>query len=207
MKRLILFAMISAIAVQSIYGQRAKKHFAAVKWQTLSMQRWGVESIELPDNLWADPDDVQPSKNGDVTWNTYTARWTPIPARSGPKITEINIFSTIWDQELAKVVPDLRPELATPENLMKADIEGDIRNKLQKDALVEEAGYYKINGITGGLTQGRVSGRDGAVMLIWSTYRYYKDKPQRVSMEIVIDRREIKSAMRIIDSLKLQQPN
>lgn len=206
MKTILLALAVTALSFGAVSAQKqgtgAK---SSVKWPQVSIQKWGVGTISLPGNLSAKDDDVQDQENGDVTWTDNTAAWSLAPKKAGPRIFEVNLNVTNWDVPFAKIAPDMKPELATPENFLMIDLLGDMRSKKERPSSVLVADYHTIDGMNGGLTIMKDPGVKNRLVLIWQTFRYYKTKPQRVKIEVVAGTADKASALRIINSLKLEK--
>lgn len=208
MKKLLLFLIIAVAASQVIQAQKtgiAANPAIPGKWAKVDLKKWGVESIELPDNLSAQSDDVTPQKNGDVTWNDASAKWNRAGKKPGPVIFDVSVDVTTWDVPFAKIAPDIKPELATPKYFLDLDLIGDIRSQQEKNSIVQEADYYDIDGVKGGRTILRDPGDKTRVIVIWQTFRYYKTKPQRVKVQVTAAKSERAAAIKIVDSLRLEK--
>jgi len=206
MKRILLIFLAIAAASQLVAAQKsgtagksANAAAAAVKWNKVTPQKWGVESLDVPDNLVAKPDEISSS--------SYTAIWAPNRKKSGPKITEVNLNVTTWDMPFEKIDPDLKPELATPENFIALDAMANLRAKKEKPSQVLEAGYYEIDGVKGSYTALKYPNVKPQLILGWITFRLYKGKPQRITFQITAGLTEREAAVRILDSLRLEKPS
>lgn len=211
MKKILFIIIITAAAAIIVSAQRSgipgKSQKAAapvVTWHKVKLERWGLTSIELPMDLLERNDTTEPVKNGDVTWTDNAAGWEPMSKKPGTRFFEVNIAVTTWDVPYAKIAPDIRPELATPENFLELDLIGDMKNKQQKDSRVIDADYHKIGEVQGSLTVAKDIDNKARIELIWQTFRYYKTKPQRVTVHVIADRSERAAATKLIDSLILE---
>ena len=213
MKKLILIVIVTLAAANLVNGQKGemvpkppKKVSAVVKRENIFLTTWGVKSVDLPDNLAERRSEIHPNQHDDVTWNDCSVSWERNPKKTGPKIFEVKVSITTWDVPFAKIAPDIKPELATPENFLQIDVMADLRNKEEKNSPTLEAGYHEIDGVTGGLTIIRDPGDKTRVIAIWETFRFYKTKPQRVMVQVTADPSQRAAATKIIDSLRLEKP-
>ena len=166
----------------------------------------GCQELDLPDNLAEKRTESHPNQHDDVTWSDCSVSWERDPKKAGPKIFEVKVSVTTWDVPFAKIAPDLRPELATPENFLEIEVMADLRYKEQKNSPTLEAGYHDIDGVTGGLTVIRDPGDKTRIIAVWETFRFYKSKPQRIIVQVTVVPSQRAAATKIIDSLRLEKP-
>lgn len=206
MKIIILLSLIVFCAVPAVEAQARKrvgrKTAKAVNWKDVKLEKWGIQGLKIPETLADDSETVTPNKNVDVTWTNYEKSWAKTATNSPQSKFELTLTVTDWDADFAKVTT-LKPEVATPENLVAIDLTGDLRNKSSQDGRVEEADFYTVDGIKGTLTRAKVA--DNRIWLIWQTYRYFNNKAQRISVLASCPRTELQTASKIIDSLKIQK--
>lgn len=209
--RILLIAVIAAaFAPEFISGQHnpsADKKTAAVPvWRKVELKKWGVESIELPDNLLAIDDQITSRKNDRISWTDRSARWSPIPNKPGPKFFWVSVDATTWDGPYSQISPRLKPDLATPEYILENGVAVDMRYVTErKDLLIQEAGYHEIDGVRGGRSIALDRRDRTRTMVDWWTFRYFNGKPHRVMIQLNVANNDLPAAMRIIDSLRLEK--
>lgn len=213
MKKLILIVIVTLAAANLVIGQKGemvpklpKKVSAVVKRENIFLTTWGVKSVDLPDNLAERRIAIHPNQHDDVTWNDCSVSWERNPKKAGPKIFEVKVSVTTWDVPFAKIAPDIKPELATPENFLQIDVSADQRNKESENPIVLDADYHDIDGVTGGLIVMKDLDDKTRIVVSWETFRFYKTKPQRVIVQVTAVPSQRAAATKIIDSLRLEKP-
>jgi hypothetical protein len=196
MKNLYMLFLICVIAVTVVSGQTRKrsgnqssKSAANTVWSEVAVGKGGVKSLSLPAGLVEEKD----NQDYDKIWKNASPKLNKNPS-------EVSISITIWDEGFK--VPDLKPELATPENLLAIDLMNDL-----KDTANIKAKYYEVDGVNGELVQRKwLSDQGNQTMFVWGTYRYYmKTKAQRIMVTVIAPTANPQVAMKIIDSLKFEK--
>lgn len=171
--------------------KQPNKQTATFKWNNVAFEKGGVKSLSLPMGLVKEED------------SDYDKTWKKSSAKSNIDVDEVDLNVTIWDEGFK--VPDLKPELATPENMIALDLMGDMREvAASKNG---KAAYYKVDGINGTLVQKKwMSDKRDQMIFIWGTYRYYmKTKAERIVITVIVPKTKPQNAMKIINSLKIEK--
>ncbi len=197
--------IVSTLVTPSATAQRSTVS-TATKWSHVSIERWGVDSIELPDNLLATEDQISVSGNENVTWTHRSARWSLIADKPGPRFFWVSVDATTWDVPYSQISRRLKPELATPEYFLENGVKGDMRYVTERrDLLIQEAGFHEVNGVRGGRSVGLDRRDKTRTMINWWTFRYFNGKPHRVMIQLTVANEDLPFALRIVDSLKLEK--
>lgn len=170
------------------------------------IDKWGVASLSLPDDLTDEAVSTMPMVNKTVTWTTYARLWKQ-PAPFDPSSLEADLTVTTWNADFKKIVPDLRPDLATPENLTLLSMTGDLKSKNEPGSFVREAYPLTIGGFEGGFFRFELPTKPDRFTAGWYTHRYYEGKAQRISLNVEGRKDELAKALKIIHSLRLEQIN
>jgi hypothetical protein len=169
--------------------------------------KWGVAGLSLPEDLTNESESAAPHRGTNVRWITYSRCWKQT-AVYFPSALEVDLTVTTYDADFKAVVPDLRPELATPETLLMVDLMGDERNKNTADSFVKESRRMELDGVKGGFfladsPSSLPSMGNNRFMAGWYTYRYFEGKAQRISFTVTGRKDELPKALKIIESLRL----
>lgn len=164
----------------------------------------GVANFQIPQDLTAETESETPVTNKNVSWTVFSHGWKK-EGDAYPFALEVDLDVTTWNNDLKEVVPDIRPELATPEYLMLIDIMADERNSKTPGSPVKESKEMEIDGVRGGFFRGDAPTDATRFMLGWFTMRYFQGKPQRIGLTIRGAKTEMDKALKIIESLKLQK--
>lgn len=174
------------------------------KWKTVPIEKWGFRSLILPEELIGKPETIESQKNKDVTWTTFSRSWRTPTEDYTPPAFEVDLSVTTWDVDFAKLT-GLRPEIATPENLIEAENNASEKLKNKAESPIEEAGFLEIDRLRGGFYRSKFGEDKNRLMTGWQTYRYFKNKAQLINISIVCGRDDLPQAMKIINSLKMSQ--
>ena len=204
MKNLSMLFLIFVVAVPIVSGQMRKSNVKQsntpttnANWSEIVVGKGGIKSLRLPTTL------IEEKDNEEKDNKDYDKIWKNTSANLNVNVSEVTISVTIWNEGFK--VPDLKPELATPENLLAIDLMADMKNTSGN----RKAEYYKVDGINGELVQRKWKTNKGnQTMFIWATYRYYlKTKAERIMITVIVPPTKPQNAMKIIDSLKFEQSN
>lgn len=203
MRNSILFFLIVIAFSSAAFGQRTELTtiLKSDKWKYIKVEKFGVVSLSIPDD-WKSPDDGNiSSSKGDrgVITTGFLQTW-----KNPADDFEINIDVTNWDSDLTKVT-ELPPDAATPMTLLLLDLVASLNDKCKPGGRTERADFYKVDGIRGTIVQSKWADNKDRVFLAWQTYRYFENKPQRISLWTVSSRSEVAMAEKIIDSVKLKK--
>lgn len=209
----ILFSIVISVAITafaSAQNNRVSEKLPAVTsgWHRFDMKRWGVNSVEMPDSLSASDDRIAPLQSDGVTWTNRSARWSLIPNKLGPKFYWVSVDTTTWDVPYDRIAPRMKPELATPAGMLESGVLVDMRYIRERpDLLIQEAGYYDIDGVKGGRSISQDLRDSSRTNVTWWTFRYFEGKPHRVMIQITVANNDVPTAIRIVDSLRLAKTN
>lgn len=164
----------------------------------------GVATFQIPDDLTVETESEKPTTNKNVSWTVFSRGWKK-EGDAYPFALEVDLDVTTWNNDLKEVVPDIRPELATPEYLMLIDIMADERNSRTPGSPVKESKEMEIDGVRGGFFRADAPSDATRFILGWYAYRYFEGKPQRIGLTVSGAKTEMDKALKIIESLKLQK--
>lgn len=171
-------------------------------FRDVAVGEWGVSGLSIPKDLTAEYKSSDVTTNKNVSWTTYARSWRQ-PGGYHPAALEVSLTVTTWNNDWTEVIPDLRPDLATPENLLRIDVAAEVKNKNKPDSPVKDAKLLELDGVEGGYFRAEMPGDARRFMLGWFTYRYYQGKPQRVSLTVTGGKDELEQAEKIVQTLKL----
>jgi hypothetical protein len=181
----------------------SKERSSSDAFKDVSIRKWGVAGLSLPEDLTNETESSEPIANKNVSWTTYSRSWKQA-AEFYPSALEADLNVTTWNADFKTLVPELKPELATPENFILMDLLGDSNNKNEADSFVKETKAMVVNGVNGAFFRADSPSGNNRFMIGWTTYRYYENKAQRISLVITGRKDEMEKALKIIKSLKLQ---
>lgn len=184
----------------------AKKKTVSISnvFKEVKVGKHGVAGLQIPDDLADETESEQPTTNKNVSWTNFSRNWKKTGDQY-PYTLEVDLGVTVWNNELKEVIPDLKPELATPENMLLMDLMGDAKNKDTPGSFVKESKAMEIDGVSGGFFLADEPSDKTRFMLSWYAYRYFEGKPQRIGLTVTGAKTEMEKAMKIIESLKLQK--
>jgi hypothetical protein len=201
---LILALSITALAVGQVQPtktkppaktqRRANGPASPARLKPVTIEKWGVRSISLPAVEMEQPETTE-DKNNDVSWTTYSLAWKG-PARSSEGLFTVRT----WNTDFPKVT-GLSAAVATPEFLMSFEHSKDLSGKNSGE--IEDASVMEVDGVKGNFFQGLQGGDKNRVMAGWSTYRYYQNHAQRISIVFTGPRTELGTYMTIMQSIRL----
>jgi hypothetical protein len=140
-------------------------------FKVVAIGKWGVVNLSLPQDLTNETDSSTPYKNN-VSWITYSRSWKQV-AEYYPSSLEVDLTITNWDADFKTIIPDLRSDLATPENLIRIDIAADEKNKNTPGSPVKESYPMTVSGIKGGFFRADFPADNNRFLAGWYTYRYF----------------------------------
>lgn len=195
----LLLNLIVLSAFSVVYSQaKPDKPPRSAIWKTVTLEKWGIKSFELPETLTKESESEIPGQNKDISWITRSKRYYQTTA---PGI-EVDFTITEWNSDFPKIT-GLPPEYAAPENLVAIGVRNDSKTKTPNGIGVNEIEFYELDNLKGSLSKGTLASK--RLRLIWQTYRYLQDKSQRISVTIDCSKTDMETAMRVINSLKLQK--
>lgn len=203
MKNSILSFLLVIAFSAAVFSQTNNRTTAQTsdKWKDVKVEKFGVESLSVPDD-WKSPDEGNTrSSKGErgVITTGFLQTW------NNPALDfEVNIDVANWDSDLTKVT-ELSPDAATPMTLLLLDLVASLNDKCEPGGLTEKADFYKVDGIRGTLVQSKWAVDKKRVFLAWQTYRYFENKPQRITVWTLSSRSDVPTAEKIIDSVKLKK--
>lgn len=170
----------------------------------VSIDKFGIKGLSVPSNMPAEPVNEEKTKNGDVTWSSYRYEWkTPVSGYSKP-VLEVVVRTTLYNADFTKVIPDLKPDKATPEVLLLVDYLADLKIKEQPNSWIKEVKWLDLSGVTGEYLLADEPGSETRFMALWQTYRLLDGKAHTVSITVTGNLSEMPKAEKIINSFKLQ---
>jgi hypothetical protein len=172
-------------------------------FKDVSIGKWGVAGLSVPDDLTDETVSTTPTK-GETTMGTAYVRLWKQPAPFYPSSLEADLTVTTWDADFKAIVPELKPGLATPENMTLLGMIGDMRSKNAAGSFVREAHPLEIDGIEGGFFRADLPSNPDRFIAGWYAHRYFEGKAQRISVTVEGRKDELAKALQIIRSLKLQ---
>lgn len=211
MKILILLAFALVFSSQFVYGQKtsaasgSKPAVQSTKWQSVNFKKWGVNGLTLPSYLVGKAESPSKSKSSDMTTSSVEKVWNSSATKKGSKIVSVDLSVTNWDKPFPQVVKDVKPEQATPENLLAVDLLAGMKNQQEENSRVEFANFYDVDGVGGGMTRFRDFSVKDHVIIVWQTYRYFKGQSQRITLTVTFLRPELENAEKIVNSLMLEK--
>lgn len=173
-------------------------------FKEVKVGKHGVAGLQIPDDLADETESEQPTTNKNVSWTNFSRHWKKTGDQY-PYTLEVDLSVTIWNNELKEVIPDLKPELATPENLILIDIMADERNSKKPGSFVKESKAMDVDGVGGGFFRADAPADNTRFMLGWFTVRYHEGKPQRIGLTVTGAKTEMEKALKIIEFLRLQK--
>lgn len=211
MKSLILLVATLALSSQFANGQKSptakgsKAAAQSTKWQSVNFKKWGVNGLTLPSYLVGKAESPSKSKSGEITTTTVSKVWNSSAAKKGAKVISVDLDVTNWDKPFPQVVKDVKPEEATPQNLLAVNLLADMKNQQEENSRVEFANFYDVDGVGGGMTRFRDFSVKDQVIIVWQTYRYFKGQSQRITLTVTFLRPELENAEKIVNSLMLEK--
>lgn len=179
--------------------------FASDVFKDVPIGKWGVAFVSVPDDLTNETESNAPTENGRIKWTTYSRNWKQSGAFY-PSSLEADLDVTTWDSDFKNLVPELRRDLATPENLVLLDFTGDFQKKNKPDSPVLDVQILKIGDVEGTFSIYKLPSGENRFIVAWATYRYYQNKAQRISVTVTGRKEEMAKARKIINSLRLETP-
>jgi hypothetical protein len=181
----------------------AEKYASSDVFKDEAIGQWDILGFSIPQDLTGGIVRSNTSTNKDVMWTTTSRDWRH-SAPIYPDLLNVELSVTTWNADFKKVMPDLRPDLATPETLLFVDVMGDFNKKSEPGSFVKEAYFLEIGGVKGGFFRGEFPTQKDRFLAGWYTYRYFEGKAQRISLNVTGRKSELPKLMKIIQSLKFQ---
>jgi hypothetical protein len=212
-----LFLLITTGLALSVYApgqarktkpaQKAKRVGSetrkALDLKPVRIEKWGVKSLSLPADLVQIKETASPGNNHGVTFTEYSRFWRrPLKDKAGSAF-DVNFFVTTWNHDFTKVT-GLKPEAATPESLVMTEHQEDLKSIAGNTIPIEEAILLEVGGVRGSFAKLRFTGKENSVRVVWSTYRYFQSKAQRIFISITAPETELPKIMKVLHSLELQ---
>lgn len=172
-------------------------------FENAAIGKWGVANLSVPSNLEAEPETERTQQNKEVSWKVYTRRWKLPATGSASTDYEVELSVTTWDRDFT-FIKELKPELATPENMLLMDLVAEEKNKNTPGSFVKEARQLEAGGVRGGFFRAEFPEIGRRFLSGWYTYRLFGGKGQRISLTVTSRESEPDKTMRIISSLRLQ---
>jgi hypothetical protein len=179
------------------------KYSSSEVFRNVAVEKWDIVGLSIPQDLTGGTESFSTSSNKNVEWVTYSRNWRH-PAPVSPGLLDVELTVTTWNTDFKNVVPDLRPELATPETLLYVDVRADAKKKDEPDSLVKESSYMELGGVKGGFFRAEFPADQNRFMAGWYTYRYFEGKAQRISLTVTGSKTEQEKLIKIIQSLRFQ---
>ena len=196
---LALLLAVSSAACGSRNTDAETKPQTAIDINQLKLvpiEKWGVQSVSFPSGE-VDLPQTNDEKNNDVTWTTYELAWKDVSRRS-----EIVFSVRTWNVDWPKVTT-LKPEVATPENLLS--VENSMNLDQKKSGQLEDASVLEVGGIKGNFFRAPQAGDKDRIMAVWYTYRYYENHAQKINVVATGPRSELPTYMKVIQSITFQK--
>ncbi|HEY5073659.1 MAG TPA: hypothetical protein VII34_03110 [Pyrinomonadaceae bacterium] len=165
-------------------------------WKTVT-----VPIADLTMTLPAESSEESPSseaqKNGDVTWMHYSYEWRTTEEKRDLRL-DIYVFVTNWDK-------DFPPEAGggSTDNMLEQSYTTTERHKTSGE--VEELRYLELDGVKGLFVRGPLPQDKNRISLAWVTYRYHRNKAQKLTISIYGGRSDLERLMKVINSVRLAQ--
>jgi hypothetical protein len=174
--------------------QSANKAVNPDGWRTVRIEKWGVESLSLPNALTETPEKVvYHKKKGKITSTYYSQLWE---FRLAGDIFLPSFEVTIW------IADDfVSPKRITPElklSFIHRDHEDD---KKRRNNSADEVKYLDLDGLRGSFFRFQ---DDSHIRVYWSTYRRFNNGLQSINVSITANESELQKVMMILNSLKFQ---
>lgn len=161
-------------------------------------------SVSIPDDLTDVSGSTESKTNKNVSWTSFARYWKQ-PTVYNRSALEVSVNVTTWNNDIKEIIPDLRPDLATPEHLVLLDLLGDLNQKNKPDSFVKEAKALEVDRLNGAYFYAEFPSDRNRFTTGWQTHRYYQGKLQRISISVTGNRNESAKARKIIESLKIKQ--
>lgn len=155
-------------------------------------------TLALPPELSKESSSNEPNRNGEVTWTTYDYTWETPPENSDLRRYHVNVSVTNWDKGFPAEARGLSPEA-----LVELDYSADERHKKEGTEPIEELSYLEIDGMKGEFFRAGDHEDKNRVWLNWHTFRYHKDKAQRLAIRAFGQRSDLEKLTQIIHSARL----
>jgi hypothetical protein len=165
---------------------------------------WKIVSVPIADltmTLPAESSEESPSsepqRNGDVTWTHYSYEWRTAEEKRDLRL-DIYVFVTNWDK-------DFPPEAGggSTDNMLEQSYTATERHKTSGE--VEDLRYLELDGVKGLLLRGPLPQDKNRISLDWVTYRYHRNKAQKLTIAIRGGRSDLERLMKVINSVRLAQ--
>jgi len=155
-------------------------------------------TLSLPPELSKESSSNEPTRNGDVTWTSYDYTWEK--PREDPDLprNEVNVSVTNWDKGFPAQARGLSPEA-----MLELDYAADERYKNDGTAPIEDLSYLEIDGVKGEFFRAGDREDKDKIWLNWHTFRYHKDKGQKLAITVFGERSNLEKLTEIIRSAKL----
>jgi hypothetical protein len=207
MKTFLTILLISLLLSQCGGAKQAQKETAASSdaatnaihkdWKTVNVPIADL-TLSLPPELSKESSSSDPIKNGDVTWTNHYYTWAKPNDNSDSPPYEAEVSLTNWDKDFP---PEARG--LSPEAMLALDYSGDERQKNNGTAPIEELSYLEIDGVKGEFFRAGEGEDKNRIWLHWHTFRYHKDKAQRLVIRVAGERNNLAKLTEIIHSARL----
>jgi hypothetical protein len=154
-------------------------------------------TMTLPAESSEESPSSEPQKNGDVTWTHYSYEWRTGEAKRELRL-DVYVFVTNWDK-------DFPPEAGggSTENMLERSYKTTEPSKTSGE--IDELRYLELDGVKGLLVRGPQPQDKNRISLNWVTYRYHRNKAQKLTISIHGGRSDLERLMKVIGSVRLAQ--
>jgi len=165
-------------------------------WKTVT-----VPIADLTMTLPAESSEESPSseaqKNGAVTWMHYSYEWRTTEEKRDLRL-DIYVFVTNWDK-------DFPPEAGggSTDTMLEQSYTTTERHKTSGE--IEEVRYLELDGVKGLFVRAPLPQDKNRISLAWVTYRYHRNKAQKLTISIYGGRSDLERLMKVINSVRLAQ--
>ena len=166
-------------------------------WKTVNVPIADL-TLSLPPELSKESSSSEPNKNGDVSWTNHYYTWAKPSENPSSPPYEAEVSITNWDKGFPPEAHGLSPEA-----MLELDYSADERQKNNGTAPIEELSYLEIDGVKGDFFRAGEGADKTQVWLHWHTFRFHKDKAQRLVIKVSGERGNLEKLKEIIRSARL----
>jgi hypothetical protein len=165
-------------------------------WKTVTVPIADL-TFTLPTESSEESPSSEPEKNGDVTWTHYSYEWkTESNKRDLP--LNVYVFITNWDNGFPPEAGGVHPDVILEQSYT-------VTERDKKSGEIEELRYLELDGVKGLFVRGPNRQDKNRISLVWVTYRYHRNKAQKLTISISGGRSDLERLMKVINSVRLAQ--
>jgi hypothetical protein len=165
-------------------------------WKTITVPIADL-TFTLPTEASEESPSSEPKKNGDVTWTDYSYEWKTESEKRDLRLN-MYVFITNWDNGFPPEAGGVSPDVILEQSYT-------VTERGKKISEIEELRYLELDGVKGLFMRGPMRQDKNRISLVWVTYRYHRNKAQKLTISIYGGRSDLERLMKVINSVRLAQ--